>query len=583
MDAALKVRLGLDNSQLTSGLKASEAAMKSFGSKVKVGANQAGSALTDLSRIAQDAPFGFVAIQNNINPLFESFSRLRAETGSFKGALSALGSSLMGPAGIGIAITAATTLLTILAQNGFFKSAKAADDAKKKLEDYKKAVESIFENAAKEATDVQSLIAVLNSETAARQRKIDAINELKKINPEIFGQIKLEGTAVTGLTAAYSAYVEQLKTVIAVKTKQKQLEDITAEILKKEGATLLSSEKQAIDILKKGNEQRKTLARDRLDPRDAIGDRVKADNTKALNSLYADQSRLLKDITELQVGVSVSPTIEPKVKIKKEAVEKELKSLDEIVFGLTKRSRKLFDLDIPVAPKPIIDKSYNGKDEIASLTDQVRAMFESQLRSFGVSDAANSQGIVVPITFLNDAELESKLSSSLQKFTQFKDNLQSTFQTLASNVASDFASSIGDMISGKDVDIFGSLFTIIGDGLIQLGKAQIAYATSLIVLKNAIKNPYLALAAGAAAIIAGQVMKNSIPKFAQGAVNGPTLAVVGDNPSGKEYMLPSESLGELASRLREGGGGSIIPDVRISGDQLILVFDRAQKARGRKY
>jgi hypothetical protein len=51
------------------------------------GINQASNALMNLGRIAQDAPFGFIGIQNNINPLLESFQRLKAETGSTSAAL----------------------------------------------------------------------------------------------------------------------------------------------------------------------------------------------------------------------------------------------------------------------------------------------------------------------------------------------------------------------------------------------------------------------------------------------------------------------------------------------------------------
>ena len=47
----------------------------------------------------QDAPFGFIGIQNNLNPLLESFQRLKAETGSTGGAFKALSKSLLGPAG----------------------------------------------------------------------------------------------------------------------------------------------------------------------------------------------------------------------------------------------------------------------------------------------------------------------------------------------------------------------------------------------------------------------------------------------------------------------------------------------------
>ena len=51
-------------------------------SKFVPGANSASTALINLGRVAQDAPFGIIGIANNLNPLLESFQRLKAETGS---------------------------------------------------------------------------------------------------------------------------------------------------------------------------------------------------------------------------------------------------------------------------------------------------------------------------------------------------------------------------------------------------------------------------------------------------------------------------------------------------------------------
>lgn len=77
------------------------------------GANQASLALGNLGRVAQDAPFGFLGISNNINPLLESFQRLKASTGSTGSALKALGSSLAGAGGVGLAVSLVTSALVV--------------------------------------------------------------------------------------------------------------------------------------------------------------------------------------------------------------------------------------------------------------------------------------------------------------------------------------------------------------------------------------------------------------------------------------------------------------------------------------
>jgi hypothetical protein len=297
--------------------------------------NVAGQSLTNLGRIAQDAPFGFIGIQNNINPLLESFQRLKVETGSTSGAFKALGASMLGGAGLGLAVSVLTGVLTVLSQNGFFKAAEGADKAaeaikknKEALEANKKAIDSIFASTAKEVVNVQSLIAVLNSELVARDRKLDALKDLQKIQPEIFKGVTLEGNAVIGLNAAYASYLQQIKAVIAVKIKQQQLEKVTEDILKKEGVTLSQQEKdykQAGDAISKSLEQKANVA-DKANK--FVLDRVKKENSAnaSLEKDYKTQASLLQEITSLQAGIKI-----PDQKEKTNSSAKSVKNYSDII------------------------------------------------------------------------------------------------------------------------------------------------------------------------------------------------------------------------------------------------------------
>ena len=82
--------------------------------KLPQSANQATTAVGNLSRIVQDAPFGFIAISNNLQPLFDNFTTLKQQTGSVGGAFKSLIGAIAGPAGIGLAFAAATSLSVIL-------------------------------------------------------------------------------------------------------------------------------------------------------------------------------------------------------------------------------------------------------------------------------------------------------------------------------------------------------------------------------------------------------------------------------------------------------------------------------------
>lgn len=92
-------------------------------------------------------------------------------------------------------------------------------------------------------------------------------------------------------------------------------------------------------------------------------------------------------------------------------------------------------------------------------------------------------------------------------------------------------------------------------------------------------------AAAAGAIVGGlfnaALSKIGPPKLARGGlVTGETLAVVGDNPSGKEAIIPFERMGEFLDMA--GGGGTRVTGLfEVRGQDLILVLDRANQSKNR--
>lgn len=306
----LQVRLSADTQKFEAGIQRAQTAL----AKLPNASNQATAALGNLSRVAQDAPYGFIGIANNINPLLESFQRLKATTGTTGGALKALGSQLMGPAGLGLAVGVASSLLVTFGDRLFGSSKKMqeADDSAKRLSD---SVKNIFQGAGKEAAEVNTLIAVLNNETETRQRKLAAIQELQRIQPDVFNNLKLEGDAVVGLDKAYQNYIANLKTTIAVKIKQAQLEQLLTQQLKLQGITQTENEKRLLQGVQKFNQLRMQGAQN--DPsqagqfvRDFIGKKEARD--RELNQLQADIDKTISNIGELSKGVELDVKVAKK-------------------------------------------------------------------------------------------------------------------------------------------------------------------------------------------------------------------------------------------------------------------------------
>lgn len=191
--------------------------------KSSAGVNSAGFALQNLGRVAQDVPYGFIGIQNNLNPLLESFQRLRAETGSNAAALKALGSSLIGAGGIGLALSLVSSALLIY-QNGMMSFGRTTKDATEENEKNKESIElsrsaynrfletvdKVSETIAKEATEVNLLFNALSDSNTGLKDRQEIIDQLIKISPKYFDGLNAEKSSYQQISAALNDYNDNL-------------------------------------------------------------------------------------------------------------------------------------------------------------------------------------------------------------------------------------------------------------------------------------------------------------------------------------------------------------------------------------
>ncbi len=232
---------------LTSAIKATEAQLRGAQSAVggikfagmAAGSNSAAFALQNLGRVAQDAPFGFIGIQNNLNPLLESFQRLRAESTSNVGALKALGASLIGPAGLGIAFSVVSAAI-LFYQQYQQKANRTTENAKKTTDDYANSLGQVAQAQLKGAQSAQSETTTLsllykqytNNESSLKDRKT-AYDQLQKLYPSYFGNIKFERDASDQTKLAYDRLTSSILATsraraagdLITKNSQRQLEN----------------------------------------------------------------------------------------------------------------------------------------------------------------------------------------------------------------------------------------------------------------------------------------------------------------------------------------------------------------------
>jgi hypothetical protein len=267
----LQLQIGADTQGLQQGLNRAEKAVKDFDATARrssAAVGQAGQSLTNLGRIASDLPFGFIAIQNNLDPLIQSFGSLTKTSGGVGGALKALGGALIGPAGLALAFATVSTGITLAVQKyGSLGAAVSAligkeDKLGQTINDQVKAYEKLSEGARTleqvrressasvqdEIVKVTTLIGIIQSETATRGEKVTALNSLKAANKEYFGDLTQEALLTGQLTNRVNAYIDSL-------VKAAQVKNLTEEFLRQAKALeeINEAARLATQALESGN------------------------------------------------------------------------------------------------------------------------------------------------------------------------------------------------------------------------------------------------------------------------------------------------------------------------------------------
>lgn len=208
----LKITITADNQQAVKNIQETVTATTKLGTAFKTlpsTSNQATNALTNLSRVAQDAPYGFIGIANNLNPLLESFQRLSKEAGGSGAALKAMAGGLMGPAGIGLALGAVSSIIVAFGPkiadfiSGTTEAAKAEEKFAQSLRDARA-------EASETGIRLQAYLAISQNANVSEERRAEAfkavITELSKVNKAYASTI----TTVDQARGAVDLYTQAL-------------------------------------------------------------------------------------------------------------------------------------------------------------------------------------------------------------------------------------------------------------------------------------------------------------------------------------------------------------------------------------
>lgn len=545
--------IGADTSKLQAGLNDAKTKLSSFAS----GANQASLAMVNLGRVAQDAPFGFIAISNNLNPLLESLQRLKQETGTTGGALKALVTRLTGADGLGLALSLVTSTLSF-AQMGFASWTRGFSSAGKEIDELTKKMDGFREDVAKELVSFRELTTVAADANAPIHERKKAVEELRKEYGPFLRNLSDEQILTNQLGDAYDKINKALLAKLTVQAAEEKIIPIL---------------KQQIEIQQKNADLQKDIAA-------AAGlsqKEIDAANKAGIQS----------------VGIAAARAAGSK---------KELETNQKAITELQKQIDKLFDsIKGSLSLEKLID--IDKDDPVKKVKTKVKEIAEVLQRNHEWSPKL---GVII------DFELPppTKLNEGIQRAGErIKETTQKLFQNGEENIwkklikDSQKVMQVYEGIADSLANIFGSIFKDgkvsldgIGQALMnliaQLAQAAIR-AAILAALLSAVGfgvGPSGSLVKGlngSFGSIFGNLLGGGAGLFghAEGGIfSGPTMFgnhVFGE--AGPEALIPLDRLNSMLGGIGRGQNIMVTGRVELGYNTLAVAIERKDRYRNRNY
>jgi hypothetical protein len=279
----------------------------------------------------------------------------------------------------------------------------------------------------------------------------------------------------------------------------------------------------------------------------------------------------------------------------------------EAIEAITTKSKITF-IESNVDATPITEavKKATAKGLVEGVSGGVSR--PKDLQSFDTSGMAQTTIVASPLDGLvatlpeQFAQIDEQFLLGLTRMQDFRDGMAEIMSGFAENAAVGFGQFLGAFASGNAGigDLASLLLNTVADMAIRLGKLAISIGVGVGAIKTALQslNPAVAIAAGIALVALGTLVKSAaaniaggdggnLPAFADGGIVGGS-SFYGDKILARvnsgELVLNQKQQRNLVGQLNAGGSSTstIIPDVRIEGDALRLVFDRATYKNNRR-
>jgi len=534
--------------------------------------NSAAFALTNLGRVAQDAPFGFIGIQNNINPLLESFQRLKQETGSTGGALKALASSLMGAGGLGLAvslITAGLTLFTMWQQ----KAAHAVKEAKKETDGFVESLSAMQsaqlkgqQTGAQELVRLQILYNATQNVTLSQKDRNAAYDELASKYPKYFTNANRENTILGKNTLAY----DNLKASILAMAQAKAYENRIGD----ESNKLYEDSARLVDLVAARSKARAEVAR--LQGSDAY---VLSKPNTSFKAKTVDELRA-ENIAKVTERIN---TIEGFINRKLEEQSKRRKIISDLVDAASVSEQAAgfktsSELDDKLTKAKAVKKVYEELYALSSTGSDV-VVTQSNVNTNGLDSPQAMQAAIDKLQeYINLRATSLSQQSEKDKYDKReKENLQAITNVIGGGLMDAFQSAI----SGTQ-----SFVASMGQFLTQLISKLVAAALAAAALSALLSftglGAFLGISSSSSSFSGLFTSLSGLPKMATGGiVTSPTIAMIGEGRE-PEAVIPLSKLGDMTGGGNNSGSNNWETRTILRGDKLLIQQRRAEESKSRR-
>lgn len=346
-DNQLQINIGADTRNLEQGLQRATAEVEAFDKRVKKTTDVSGkasTALTNLARVASDAPFGFIAISNNLDPLLQSLSSFSKSSDDAKTKSKALLSALTGGAGLALGFSIITGAVTYLSQKygglgnaisvllgnqteldrQVIAASKSYEKFNEKLQTSVQIARESAGSVAGEAARVQALSRIAGDQTITYDKRNAALKELATINKGYFGELKIEDGLVKGLTTSVQLYTQSIIDSAKAKGFEAKIAELAPQL--EEQQQLLENLKKARDKVNETPVQTLTGFNKPIFTQTQIATAAIVKQEEVVNKLKTRSSELEAELSKL-VGAQVASRIatEASLKAQKDKEEQDRK------------------------------------------------------------------------------------------------------------------------------------------------------------------------------------------------------------------------------------------------------------------